>query len=121
MSEISFFGIVLRFLLGGGAVAAAYIVSRFFGGRTGGIFAAFPAVYLAAVVSVGAGAAAPAGLHEVLEVSRGAVVGMLANIFCALAAAFFIPVMGWRQGLAASIAGWLATVSVMLVLAASMN
>jgi len=118
MGELSGFGIVLRFLLGGGAVAAAYIAGRFFGGRTGGIFAAFPAVYLAAVISVGAGGTVTEGTARVLLVSRGALVGMIANILCAAAAAFLIPRMGWRKGLALSLAGWLAVVGVILTVVA---
>lgn len=117
MDKISFFGIALRFMLGGGAVAAAYIVGRYFNGRTGGIFAAFPAVYIAAVIGVGAGGPAMDGLARVLLVSRGALVGMVANVFCAGAAAFLIPRMGWRKGLALSLAGWLAAVVVILTMA----
>lgn len=117
MDKISLFGIALRFMLGGGAVAAAYVVSRYFSGRTGGIFAAFPAVYLAAVLGVGAGAPVTEGAARVLLVSRGALVGMTANIFCALAAAFLIPRMGWRKGLALSLAGWLVAVTLFLIIA----
>lgn len=121
MDEISLFGIALRFFLGGGAVAAAYIVSRYFSGRAGGIFAAFPAVYLAAVLGVGAGVPAAAGAARVLTVSRGALVGMTANIFCALAAAFLIARIGWQKGLALSLAGWLAAVTIFLIIAGNIG
>lgn len=117
MVKLSLFGILLRFSLGGGAVAAAYIMGRFFGGRIGGIFAAFPAVYLAAVVSVGTGGPLAEGAGRVLQVSRGALVGMTANVFCALAAAYLIPRTGWRRGLVLALVCWLVAVSAVLQLA----
>jgi uncharacterized membrane protein (GlpM family) len=117
MDKISFSGIVLRFVLGGGAVAAAYVVSRYFSGRTGGIFAAFPAVYLAAVIGVGVSGVADKGLDRVLLVSRGALIGMAANVFCALAAAYLIPRTGWRKGLALALAAWFVMAVVIMLVA----
>lgn len=52
MFSIDISPILLRFLFGGSAVVASRLVARSFGGRLGGVFAAFPAVYLAAVVGL---------------------------------------------------------------------
>lgn len=105
-------GLLIRFVLGGGAVAAAYILSKRIGGRWGGIFAAFPAVYLAAIITVSAGLPSGEGLPLVLEVSKGALIGMLGNIMCAVAASAFIIKYGWRKGLMQALLVWIAFVSV---------
>ncbi|MDP4108355.1 MAG: DUF3147 family protein, partial [Bacillota bacterium] len=44
-------GLFIRFLLGGAAVVLSTIISRKLGEKAGGIFAAFPAVYLAALLT----------------------------------------------------------------------
>ena len=53
MGEISISALLIRFLLGGAAVVLCTIVSKKMGTKIGGIFAAFPAVYLAALLTVG--------------------------------------------------------------------
>ncbi|WP_418790796.1 DUF3147 family protein [Phosphitispora sp. TUW77] len=105
-------GFLVRFVLGGGAVAVAYILAKRIGGRWGGIFAAFPAVYLAAIITVSAGAPLGEGVPLVLEVSKGALVGMLANIVCTVAASVFIVRHGWQKGLVRALMVWLVFVSV---------
>ncbi len=105
-------GLLIRFVLGGGAVSAAYILSKRIGGRWGGIFAAFPAVYLAAIITVSAGLPSGEGLPLVLEVSKGALIGMLGNIMCAVAASAFIIKYGWQKGLMQALLVWGAFVSV---------
>lgn len=112
MAGLTFSGIIIRFILGGGAVAASYVLARKAGGRWGGIFAAFPAVYTAAVVTVAIGVPAQEGVPLSLQVSKGALVGMVANIVCAAAASLLINRFGWRQGLTYALAVWLVCVSI---------
>ncbi len=105
-------GLLIRFVLGGGAVAVAYVLAKRIGGRWGGIFAAFPAVYLAAIITVSAGLPSGQGLPLALEVSKGALVGMLGNIVCAVVASVFIVRYGWQQGLIRALMVWMLFVSV---------
>lgn len=97
---------ILRFFLGGGAVVASTVIARSFGGRIGGIFAAFPAVYLAAVLSLGLDYNGPELLVMSQNISHGALVGMIADVFCALAASRFILKNGWKTGLIQALALW---------------
>lgn len=46
MLSIEILPVFLRFLFGGSAVVISTLIAKNFGGRLGGIFAAFPAVYL---------------------------------------------------------------------------
>ncbi|HEX3011168.1 MAG TPA: DUF3147 family protein [Syntrophomonadaceae bacterium] len=98
--------ILIRFLLGGAAVVAATLVARWFGGRVGGIFAAFPAVYLAAVLSLGLEYRGDALVEVSRHISQGALVGMTADIFCAIAASYLIARNGWKKGLVQALLIW---------------
>lgn len=98
--------VIIRFALGGAAVAAATIVARWFGGKVGGIFAAFPAVYLAAILSLGLEYKGDALLTVSEHISQGALVGMVADIFCAIAASYFIARNGWKKGLVQALILW---------------
>lgn len=112
LSEISLVAVLIRFVLGGGAVAAAFILARRIGGRWGGIFAAFPAVFVAAIITIGTGAGPGQAVGLTLQVSKGAFVGMLANIACAMAAYFFIRRIGWKRGLLSAMTVWLVLILV---------
>ncbi len=116
MSHINGLGILLRFLLGGGSVAAAYLLGKLIGGRFGGIFAAFPGVYLASIISLGAGLPEAQANSLVLQVSKGALIGMGANVIAAIAAGRFVPTVGYRKGLCYALVLWsvLATCVVLL-------
>ena len=111
MSNISLTPIITRFILGGGAVVASTVIARSFGGRIGGIFAAFPAVYLAAVLTLSLQYEGNELLVMSQHISQGALVGMLANIICAIAASRFIAKKGWKKGLAQSLLLWLVAAS----------
>lgn len=110
-SGLTLSGVVIRFVLGGGAVAASYVLARRLGGKWGGIFAAFPAVYIAAIVTVATGVPAEQGVPLTLQVSRGALVGMISNIACAVAAYLIIPRAGWKKGLSYALVIWMACVA----------
>lgn len=107
MLSIDIFPVLLRFLFGGSAVVASTLVARSFGGRLGGIFAAFPAVYLAAVVGLSVDYEGNELLLASEQLSKGALVGMVADIFCALAASYLILRYGWKRGLIYALFLWI--------------
>lgn len=111
VSGLTVTGILIRFALGGSAAAASYILAKSLSGRWGGIFAAFPAVYTAAIITVALGLPAGQGLPLALQISHGALVGMAANIICAAAAAVLVNSQGWKWGMINSLGIWLVTVS----------
>lgn len=106
LETLSMLGIVLRFLLGGGAVVASTIVSRKIGSKIGGIFAAFPAVFLAALLTLRLDAKGNELVEKSIVLSQGAVVGMIINIMCAIAVVYLCAKQGWKRGLTQSLAGW---------------
>lgn len=106
MLNIEISPILLRFLFGGSAVVASRLIAKSFGGRLGGIFAAFPAVYLAAVVGLSMEYEDKELLFVSEQISKGALVGMTADICCALVASYFIHKYGWKTGLSLSLLFW---------------
>lgn len=106
MLNLEILPVLLRFLFGGSAVAISAIVAKKFGGRLGGVFAAFPAVYLAAILGLSIDYKGSELLLISEQLSKGALVGMLADICCALAASYFILRYGWKKGLVYSILLW---------------
>jgi hypothetical protein len=98
--------VLLRFIFGGTAVVASTLVAKNFGGRLGGVFAAFPAVYLAAILGLSMDYKGSELLLISKQLSSGALVGMTADVFCALAASFLILRYGWKKGLAYTLSIW---------------
>lgn len=111
MSNISITSVAIRFICGGGAVLASTLLARIFGGRIGGIFAAFPAVYLAAILSLNLEYHGQDLLTMSQHVSHGALIGMIADIICAVAASYFIMKKGWQKGLTLALVVWIITAS----------
>jgi uncharacterized membrane protein (GlpM family) len=107
MTSMSISGIVLRFLLGGSAVAASALIGRKLGGKIGGIFAAFPAVFASAVISTTIGLPQIEAVRRTITLSRGALVGMIVNIGCAIATGWLVTRFGWKKGLLIALSGWL--------------
>ncbi len=107
MGDISLLAILIRFLLGGSAVLAATLVSRAFGGRIGGIFAAFPTVYLSALLILALEYQGKELIYISQQVSQGALIGMIADIICALSASYLILKKGWQKGLSIALLIWL--------------
>lgn len=99
--------VMLRFILGGTAIVVCTLIARFSGPRMGGIFAAFPAVYLAAILSLALDYRGEQLVSMSIHVSEGALVGMLANIICAVAASRLILRNGWQKGLGQALLIWL--------------
>jgi uncharacterized membrane protein (GlpM family) len=106
MLNIEILPVFLRFLFGGSAVVISTIVAKNFGGRLGGIFAAFPAVYLAAILGLSIDYKGSELLLISEQLSKGALVGMLADICCALAASYLILRYGWKKGLVYALLLW---------------
>lgn len=70
----------MRFLLGGGAVAVSYMITVIAPWKIlGGIFAAFPAVMITAVLMGGIAA----GAKSAAKIANGSVFGMIGGVFCA--------------------------------------
>ncbi|ACV63489.1 hypothetical protein Dtox_2710 [Desulfofarcimen acetoxidans DSM 771] len=97
--------LVLRFFLGGSAVAACYIVLQLLPWKSfAGIFAAFPAVMVAAVIMAGISG----GSHYAAEVALGATAGMLGCTVCVLVAIIIMTYLHiWAAALVISLLAWL--------------
>lgn len=106
MLSIDLFPVFLRFLIGGSAVVVSTLVAKKSGGRLGGILGAFPAVYLAAVLGLSMDYKGSDLLLASEQLSRGSLVGMVADICCALAASYTILRYGWKQGLVYALLLW---------------
>lgn len=71
--------LLIRFLLGGTAVTLSYLITVISPWKVlAGIFAAFPAVMLTAVIMVGIGA----GTKKATNIAKGSVYGMIGGIIC---------------------------------------
>lgn len=106
MSNINLFPVFFRFLLGGSAVVVSTLAAKNSGGRLGGIFGAFPAVYLAMVLSLSMDYKGSDLLLASEQLSKGSLVGIVADVCCALAASYMILRYGWKQGLVYALLLW---------------
>jgi uncharacterized membrane protein (GlpM family) len=106
MGTISLSALLIRFLLGGAAVVVSTIVSRKLGEKAGGIFAAFPAVYLAALLTTGLDFSGSDLISHSLVLSKGAIIGMSINIVMAVIAGYLLPRQGWKNGLLQALGCW---------------
>lgn len=71
----------IRFLLGGTAVSLSYLITVVSPWKIlAGIFAAFPAVMLTAVIMVGIAS----GTKKATNIARGSVYGMMGGIICVI-------------------------------------
>ncbi|WP_422446478.1 DUF3147 family protein [Thermoanaerobacterium sp. DL9XJH110] len=102
--------ILVRFLFGGSAVVASYLVSLAVPWPSlAGVFAAFPAVMAAAIIMTGY----KQGSSAAGEVALGAVAGMLGGIICILAAVTLIPLFhNWAVGLFVSLFVWFGAAAI---------
>ena len=114
MDHLSISALLIRFLLGGLAVVACTLVAKKLGEKAGGIFAAFPAVYLAAILTIGLDFHGGQLISHSIMLSKGAIFGMAINILVAVLAGYLLPKVGWKQGILHVIACWF-TVSLVVV------
>jgi uncharacterized membrane protein (GlpM family) len=116
VGELSISALLIRFLLGGAAVVVSTLVSRKLGEKAGGIFAAFPAVYLAALLTVGLDFSGDELVAHSILLSKGAIVGMGINILVAILAGYLLPKHGWKRGLMQAMGFWLiASMAVVII------
>lgn len=106
MAELSISAMLIRFLLGGAAVVGSTIISKKLGERAGGIFAAFPAVYLAALLTATLDLKGAELISHSILLSKGAIIGMGINILVAITAGYLLPKQGWKLGLIQALACW---------------
>lgn len=106
MAELSVSGLVIRFILGGSAVVVATIIARKLGEKAGGIFAAFPAVYLAALLTGSLDYQGEELIDHSVLLSKGAMIGMSINILVAMIAGYLLPKHGWKLGLFQTVLSW---------------
>jgi|SRR3954471_20257343 uncharacterized membrane protein (GlpM family) len=106
MAELSISALLIRFVLGGSAVVASTLVARKLGEKAGGIFAAFPAVYLAALLTASLDFRGDELISYSIVLSKGAIVGMAINIVIAIIAGYLLPRKGWKRGLAQAVGCW---------------
>lgn len=98
-------GLIIRFFLGGAAVVVSTIIARKLGEKAGGIFAAFPAVYLAALLTIRLDFTGNDLISHSISLSKGAIFGMAINILIAILAGFLLK-KGWKLGLVNSMVCW---------------
>jgi uncharacterized membrane protein (GlpM family) len=118
--HLSLSALLIRFLLGGSAVVACTLVARKLGEKAGGIFAAFPAVYLAALITIGIDFHGGELITHSIILSKGAIFGMAINILVAIIAGYLLPKIGWKRGIIHSMVCWFA-VSGVVVFITSIN
>ena len=107
--------LLIRFLLGGAAVVAATLIARKLGNKAGGIFAAFPAVYLAALLTNRLDFSGHALINNSILLSRGAIIGMAINIVIAIIAGVLLQ-KGWKRGLINSMICWFVLSFVVVII-----
>jgi hypothetical protein len=97
----------MRFLLGGAAVSLSYLITIVSPWKIlAGIFAAFPAVMLTAVIMVGIGS----GSMKAGNVAKGSVYGMMGGLVCVVAVLSVLEVSGnWALGILIGLASWLGS------------
>lgn len=106
MAGLSIGALLIRFTLGGLAVVASTLVARKLGEKAGGIFAAFPAVYLAALLTASLDFSGAELISYSILLSKGAIVGMAINILIAIIAGYLLPRKGWKRGLSQAVGCW---------------
>ena len=116
MSGLSLGALLIRFFLGGTAVLASTLISRKLGDRAGGIFAAFPAVYLAALLTNGLDFHGQELISHSILLSKGAIFGMAINIVVAILAGYLLPRQGWKHGLSEAMVCWFVVSMVVVMI-----
>ncbi|MGR6835823.1 DUF3147 family protein [Syntrophomonas erecta] len=104
MKNSPFDDLLIRFLLGGGAVAACYIFLQVIPWKSfAGVFAAFPAVMIAAVIMAGVFE----GSKQAADIALGATAGMLGCTVCVIVAVLgFIYLQQWGLSLVIATIAW---------------
>ncbi|CAD7358522.1 MULTISPECIES: DUF3147 family protein [Staphylococcus] len=106
MFGISLTSILLRFLIGGFAVALASIIAGKAGGKMGGVIATMPAVFLAAIFALAIDHQGDTLVQMSIHLSSGAILGILSCIVTVGLTALYIHKHGFQKGAAFSVVCW---------------
>lgn len=106
--------LLLRFVLGGASVALSYVASVWIPWKAlGGMFAAFPAVMVVAVLMVGL----TQGSEKAAAIARGSVYGMAGCAVCVLTVLFILQATGdWWMSVGLGVIAWFVSAIAMLKL-----
>ncbi|MGG3466831.1 DUF3147 family protein [Neobacillus pocheonensis] len=99
--------LLLRFLLGGTAVMASYLIIVISPWEIlGGIFAAFPAVMITAVLMAGISS----GTKNAAKIANGSVYGMIGGVICATTVLLFLKLShNWTLSMIVGLLFWLGS------------
>lgn len=102
--KLDFRDLGIRFVFGGTAVAACYLLLQYLPSKSfAGIFAAFPAVMAAAIIMAGHFGSS----DQAADIAFGASAGMLGCTICVLTATFCMEHLNrWGLSLAISLTVW---------------
>lgn len=97
----------IRFLLGGTAVSMSYLITIISPWKIlAGIFAAFPAVMLTAVIMVGIAA----GTKKATNIAKGSVYGMMGGLVCVTAVLLVLEsTNNWAFSIIIGLLAWLVS------------
>lgn len=116
MFGISLTSLIIRFVFGGLAVALATVISAKLGGKLGGIFSTFPAVYLAALVTLAVDFRGQNLIQESIHLSSGAVIGIVGCILSVALTAYAVQKIVFRRGAIFSVVSWFILSCIILAL-----
>lgn len=116
MFGISFASLAIRFVFGGLAVALATVIASKLGGKLGGIFSTFPAVYLAALVTLAVDFRGQSLVQQSIHLSSGAVIGIIGCILSVALTAYAVRRIGFRRGAVFSVVSWFILSCIILAL-----
>lgn len=104
--------LLYRFIFGGSAVVLSYVATKLLPWKIiGGIFAAFPAVMVVAVMMVGI----KSGTKEAVKTAQGSVFGMIGCAFCVVAVLISLQwTNNWFMSLSMGLMTWFIS-SILLV------
>lgn len=97
---------ILHFVIGGIAVALASIIADKVGGKLGGIIATMPAVFLAAIIALALDHRGTQLVEMSMNLSTGAIVGILSCILTVFLASLYIKHKGYRKGAIFTVVCW---------------
>jgi hypothetical protein len=99
--------LLIRFILGGTAVAISYLITVISPWKIlGGIFAAFPAVMITAVLMGGM----VSGSKSAAKIANGSVFGMIGGVFCAVTVWIVLTVTNnWLLSILLGLIVWLGS------------
>jgi hypothetical protein len=97
----------MRFILGGAAVSLSYLITVISPWKIlAGIFAAFPAVMLTAVIMVGI----TAGTMKAANIAKGSVYGMIGGIVCVTTVLLVLEsTNNWGLSIVTGVLAWLGS------------